>query len=141
MAQVKEYKLIDKTIFGDINYENIIVQLDSSSPGIHLLDSVFKPTKGKYAVYRFLAKYKGLSILTDKRETFHDVLILKTDDKNRVIEGLQYTLEWIEAPLEYDLYKCLCKSIYLKDRMLISKFNFVSMNNNRLKQNAIVKLK
>jgi len=97
--------------------------LDTTRPGLTLIDNVFKPTKGKFTVYRFLATYQGLSF-TNKQKEFHDILIVKVGSKNKIILAYQYTLEWAESPLETDLYESTCKNTYLTDNLSIDKFIF-----------------
>ena len=121
-SQTKEYKLLDKTTSSDIS-SRLVAMLDTTRPGLTLLDNVFKPIKGKFTVYRFLATYQGLSF-TDKQKEFHDILIVKTDSKNKIIIAYQYTLEWAEPPFETDLYVSACKDAYLTDNLSIDKFIF-----------------
>jgi hypothetical protein len=88
-----------------------------------LLKNVFNPIKGKYLVYRFIAKFKGESF-TGKIKDFQDILIVKTDKNNQIIEAYQYTLEWTDLP-DADLYKSSCHGLYLKDKLNISDFKLV----------------
>jgi hypothetical protein len=120
-SQTKKYFPYDKTYSADIN-KNIILLLDSMTPGMTLLNNVFKPIKGKYIVHRFIAKFIGMSF-TNKQKEFHDLLIVKTDNKNEIIEAYQYTLEWADSP-DVDLYKSSCHKLYLTDNMSISDFKF-----------------
>src|SRR5438045_6718320 len=104
---VKEYKFLDKTFNADINHKSLFA-LDTLSPGMSLLEKIFKPAKGNFIVYRFLATFKGISF-TEEEKDFHDLLIVKTDSSNKILDAYQYTLEWAEPPLEYDLYRGHCK--------------------------------
>src|SRR5688572_21901127 len=121
-SQVKEYNLLDKTISADIK-SSLRSELDTTGLGISLIDNVFKPVKGESTVYRFIATYLGLSFTNEQKE-FHDILVVKTDSKNKVIIAYQYTLEWAERPSETDLYVSNCKDIYLTDNLPIDKFMF-----------------
>src|SRR5450631_2539829 len=118
-SQSKKYLLYDKIVSADIN-KNIILMLYRISPGISLLNKVFEPIKGKYTVYRFIAKYIGMSF-TDQQKEFHDLIIVKTDSKSEIIEAYQYTLEWADSP-DVDLYTSSCRKLYLTDSMNISNF-------------------
>jgi hypothetical protein len=119
VSQVKEYKLIDKTPSANINY-NSIKAVDSLTPGIKLLDQAFKPVKGRYVVYRFLATYKDPSLKNDQSE-LHDILVIKTERDNKVVDGYQYTLETAKQQASTDLYKSNCKNIFLTDSLRIDK--------------------
>ena len=125
-SQVKEYKLLDKTFDADINV-TAFTALDTLSPGMALVNKVFKPVKGNFTVYRFLATFKGKSF-TGKEKDFHDILIVKTNTKNDIIVAYQYTLEWAEEPTIYDLFKSNCKNVVLINNMSIDKFNFTRIH-------------
>ena len=142
-SQTKEYKLLDKTYSSDIN-SRLIAMLDTARPGIALINNVFQPVKGKFTVYRFLAIFQGLSFTNTEKE-FHDIIIVKTDAKNKIISAYQYTLEWAEPPMETDLYISTCKDSYLADNMVIDKFMFerpwhYDERDRKLKDSAYIKL-
>jgi len=142
--QTKEYKFLDKTLNADIDYKAFYV-LDTLSPGMSLLERAFRPIKGDFIVYRFLAIFKGVSFTEEEKE-FHDILIVKTDSNNKIIHGYQYTLEWAEPPLEYDLFKSHCKNTYLKDSMnikelVLKRIDWSDKNDIIFKEDGIIKLK
>jgi|GEM_PF-2164050 len=120
-CQTKKYVLYDKMDSADIK-SHILQRLDTTFPGKGVLNGIFKPTKGKYTVYRFVAKYVGSSF-TGKLEEFNDLLIVKTDRNRKIIDAFQYTLEWTDNP-DIDLYRSKCRGIYLTDKMNISEFKF-----------------
>ena len=141
--QTKEYKLLDKTDSANIN-GRLIAMLDTAKPGMTLVNNVFKAVKGKFTVYRFLATFQGISF-TNKQKEFHDILIVKTDAKNKIISAYKYTLEWAELPSETDLYQSACKNIYLIDNTSIDKFMFerswyYNKQDRKLKDSAYIKL-
>jgi hypothetical protein len=125
-GQVKIYRLADKTNHADIDH-NKLLDLNRCSPGYSLFNKLFRPVTGKYTVYRFLATYKGMSHRTEKNESFHDVVILKTDISNHIIDAYQYTLEWSEMPLTYDLYKLTVNGLKLDNQLKIAAFKFKRM--------------
>ena len=143
-AQEKVYELYDKTPMADISYMKLDSLTTGSSRGLKLLENVFKPAKGSYTVYRFIATYKGESF-TGKEKEFHDLLIVKTDKSGKIIDALQYTLEWAEPPMDFDLYKAHCENVFLIDGMSIEKFKFsspwyVANSSQLLKDSGIVQL-
>jgi hypothetical protein len=121
LSQTKVYKMVDQTTSADINPNLYRILFESARP-VSLTTKPFMPVKGKFTVYRFIATYQGLSF-TNKEKEFHDILIVKTDRKNKIIVSYQYTLEWTDSP-EADLFKSTCKDTYLTDKMLIEKFRF-----------------
>lgn len=143
-SQDKVYELYDKTPMADISYMKLD-SLNTTSPrGMKLLESVFKPAKGNYTVYRFIATFKGESVTGGEKE-FHDLLVVKTDKAGKILDALQYTLEWAEPPMEFDLYKARCENVYLVDGMSIEKFKFtipwyVSNDSQPLKDKGTVQL-
>jgi len=139
--QTKEYKLTDKTIHADIDHRLYTILLTSYRPA-SLTTRPFKPVKGKFIVYRFIATYRGVSF-TQQQKEFHDILIVKTDNRNKIITAFQYTLEWADSP-EADLYRSTCKDVYMADNMCIEKFVFkrsadYDKENTSLDEHAILK--
>ena len=124
VAQAKEYKLLDKTPAADINFKAILLM--EARPGTTLLEKGFKPVKGRYTVYRFMAAYRGLSF-TNTSRTFHDVIIVRTGPGNEIVSAFQYTLEWAELPLISDLYQSTCTRTSLSNDMKVSDFKFVKI--------------
>lgn len=123
-AQEKVYKLLDSTESADINVRRLL-NLESYSPGLDMLNTAFKPTKGKYKIYRFLATYEGLSP-RDSIEVFHDVILIKVDKSGKILKAFQYTLEWAEPPFEYDLFVSKTKHLVFTNGMEVSSFGFQS---------------
>lgn len=84
--------------------------------------TAFEPVNGKYNYYQFIATIKGNSyndgsgnIIKD----FNDILIIKTNDENKIIDAYQYTLEWAETPFQYDVFKLTAKNLILLDTFKI----------------------
>ena len=127
-SQVKLYKLIDRTTGADIDQQKF-AQLNKLGSGYHLLNKVFKPSKGNYTVYRFVAEYKGFSHRTEKSEVFHDLLILKTDNSSTILDAYQYTLEWNEMPFTYDLFRFSANGLKLSNQLKIGAFKFKQTDN------------
>jgi len=141
LCQTKVYTLFDETYAADIR-KNLLIILDTTPPRYSLMDNVFKPTTGKYTVYRFLATYQGISY-TNKQKEFHDVLIVKTNNKNKVVDAYQYTLEWTDSPFA-DLYESTARGLYLNDSMPVEDFKFKRLwdtdkNDRPLKDSGVVR--
>lgn len=110
---------------------------------------IFEPVSGQFKYYQFLSTFvsqaynpDGPALLKD----FHDILIIKTDNDNKIIDAYHYTLEWAELPLQYDVFKSSAKDIYLTKNIDINQLKFIrtyswSDSNNELKENGIIKLK
>jgi len=120
-SQIKVYRLVDKSEQADIDRSKFN-QLNTLGAGYHLLNEVFKPVKGNYTVYRFIAKYKGHSHRTSKMEVFHDLIILKTNITGTILDAYQYTLEWGEVPLIYDLFTLTVNGLKLHNEFRDSCF-------------------
>ncbi len=126
---------IDENIKGAINTKNLM--------------PVFEPISGTFNYYQFLATFKGKAYNGGEATTikdFHDILIIKTDQNNKIIDAYQYTLEWAEPPLQYDLYRSSAKNILLADNLNIKQLKFKRTYNWSekdiiLKENGIIKLK
>jgi hypothetical protein len=111
--------------------------------------TAFEPINGKYNYYQFIATFKGSSyndgsgsIIKD----FNDILIIKTNDENQIIDAYQYTLEWAEPPFQYDVFRSSVKNIKLTNNLDIEKIKLLRTNNwseenNEHKDGGIIKLK
>ena len=69
--------------------------------------------------YRILTKEEERRF--NQKETFHDILIVKTNSQNIILDAFQYTLEWAEPPMSYDLYRSNIKNQKLTNRLSIRK--------------------
>ncbi len=123
--ETKIYKLKKKTINSDFDYlklEDIDGNIKDTL-NLKSLMPIFEPINGQFTFYQFLATFKGEAYNGDGPtliKDFHDILIIKTDNKNKVIDAYQYTLEWAEPPLQFDLYKSDCVNLILKTDLDIS---------------------
>jgi hypothetical protein len=100
-------------------------------------------------ITNFIATFKGegynfgdAPIVKD----FHDILIIKTDNENNILDCYHYTIEWAEIPLQYDVFKGSTKNVKLTDSLEISKLKLLrtyswSENNKELRDNGIIRLK
>jgi len=147
-GQEKVYKLISKNENSDINYKAFRNFDDFEIYKNDGLKKAFKPIKGDYSVYFFIAEFKGDSF-DGTRKTFHDYLILKVDPKSElIVDGFQYTLEWAEPPAISDLYKVTKKNQKLTNetelnllKMELVEQEYINEWRKELKDNGILKLK
>jgi hypothetical protein len=110
--------------------------------------AAFEPVAGRHKYYRFIATYTGEAYNADGpplKKTFHDILIVKTDPDNTIIDAYQYTLEWAEPPLKHDLFGNPAQHITLSDAMDISVLKLTRIHQmgepEALEENGIVRLK
>lgn len=82
---------------------------------------LFKPIKGKYKVIFFVAADYGISHSDEKEHIFHELLILKVDQNNEILDGLQYVLEWAEVPFAYRLCRIAKSDIKLRKELQVSQ--------------------
>ena len=99
------YQLLDIHKMSDFNYQGIDSLDHSSKAGIWLLDHVFNVVDGDYTVYRFINHDRG--VLFDDSDTMdiYNLIILKTDENNLIIDGFHYSLTNPEMPLTCKLYR------------------------------------
>ena len=83
--------------------------------------NLFQPVKGKYKVIFFVGADYGLSAIDDKEHIFHELLILKVNKNNEIIDGLQYVLEWAEVPTAYRLCRIQKSGIKLQKELQVSQ--------------------
>ena len=149
LKETKIYKLKEQTINSDFDNSklNNIDDNIKDTLTIKNLMPIFEPVAGHYKYYQFISTFKGLACCDgDGLKIFHDILIIKTDDLNKIIGAYQYTLEWAEPPLQYDLYKSSEKGLTLDNNIDISKLKFIRTDywndKDRLfKEGGIIKLR
>ena len=109
------------------------------------LDSLEKLDKDKVDEKRYSILTKEELKQMNKLETSHDILIIKTNLKNEIIDAYQYTLEWAEPQLSYDLFRSTNKNQKLTNGLSIEKLKFYSTQIDRkkepLEEKGIVRLK
>lgn len=148
--ETKVYALKKQTENSDFNYSKLNnidahVTDERTEKDIMLL---FEPKSGRYRYYQFLSTYVGEAYNVDGPslfKDFHDVLIIKTDHENKILDAYHYTLEWAEPPLQYDVLKSSAKNIYLTNNMDISRLKLTrtlafGSSREELKENGIIKL-
>ena len=108
-------------------YKRRSVEWNDSSKVLEL----FKPVKGNHKVIFFVASVHGLSAIDDKEHIFHELLILKIDKNNEIVDGLQYVLEWAEVPFAYKLCRIENSGIKLKKELQVSKIGCKNFESER----------
>ena len=151
LNETKIYTLKKQTENSDFNYSKLD-DIDSSKMdtlNVRNLMTIFEPVYGQYKYYQFLSTFVGEAYNADGQtlfEDFHDILIIKTDSENKIIDAYQYTLEWAEPPLKYDVFKSSIINIPLTNNMDINLLKFIRTyswndDNKELNENGIIKLK
>ncbi|MBK7221326.1 MAG: hypothetical protein IPH94_08360 [Saprospiraceae bacterium] len=151
LNETKIYILKKQTENSDFNYSKLddIDGNKMDTLNVRNLMPVFEPRSGQYKYYQFLSTSVGEAYNADGPplfKDFHDILIIKTDNENKIIDAYHYTLEWAELPLQYDVFKSSAKNISLTNYMDINQLKFKrtyswSDDNIELKEDGIIKLK
>lgn len=141
----KKYILKNKSINSDFDYsklDNIDQQNKTES---------FEPIDGNFTYYKFIATFVGYAYVApgdsgDHNKIFHDIVIIKTNDRNEVLDAYQYTLEWAELPFQYDVFKSKTENLILVDNLDIKllKLNRTESWDEKdklSKESGIIKLK
>lgn len=142
----KNYLVVDSSYNSDFNYKmlNAMDSLIEASRKWPDADRFFLPVPGKYKYYRFNARFKGVSYDNSIKD-FNDVLIIKTDSVNTIIDAYQYTLEWAEYPFTTDLYRISNNAVRLVDKLNVDSLRMGKItdyeNGKLLKDNGIIFLK
>lgn len=91
--------------FPDSTLKDLDQHLIDASP-VHDVTTVFDPIEGTFNYYQFTAAYRGEGYnVLGPEENFYDILIVKTDKANKIVDAYQHTLNWAEPPLQADLYR------------------------------------
>ena len=147
-GQTKSYIFISKTQNADLNFLQLD-NIDSFRKDSTSLRKIFEPTSGKYIVYQFIATYRGEAYNAEGPKLFkkfHDILVIQTDNTNKIIDAYQYTLEWREYPFQGDLYQNTEKGLILTDNFQLDNLKLTSKdrlgkNDKVLNDNGIIRLK
>lgn len=123
---LKEYKLFDKYQCADIDYD-MIDSLGTVGAGINVLNDIFKVRNGNYNVYRFLNFDKGILYDEGPISDIINLVIIKTDNRNIIIDGYYYSLTNPEMPNLCHLYR-LVNTPKLKVRLNLRKLVFKRIN-------------
>jgi hypothetical protein len=122
LGKLKIYKLKKQTKFSEFNYRKLadIDENIGDTLNLRSLMPIFEPSNGHYNYYQFIATFKGEAYNGGEPTTiedFHDILIIKTNDSNKIIDAFQYTLEWAEPPIQFDLFKSAKNGFELTDNL------------------------
>ncbi|MBU0686846.1 MAG: hypothetical protein KKB81_03220 [Candidatus Margulisbacteria bacterium] len=140
----KTYVVTEIIKGADFDYE-MIKNIDSIPPP-YPPDSSYqigdiKTKEGNFVVYKLISKYRGRSKFSSRPVPLHDLLVLKVDDDEKIIDAFHYTLEWTDSP-SLDLYKLNNSNAYLKNGMDIAGLDLINVNDGKkLEENAILDLK
>ncbi len=127
----KTYVLVANKINTDFNYE-LLDDFEENFSGLikqnNSRELIFNPINGKYHYYKFVATYKARSISSDSNpakpeQTFHNILIIKTDDYQKIVDGYHFVLEWSEKPLSYPLFRVNSTGLTLQDGLSLKPLN------------------
>lgn len=117
-SQEKEYKLIARNENADFNY--MALRCIDTISTYDERRKIFNPVKGRYTVYVFMSTYNGLSYNNEEKK-FHDILIVKTTIRNKILDAYHYTLEWAEPPYSNDLYRASVMRFKLIDQFSVNR--------------------
>jgi hypothetical protein len=145
LNETQKYILKKKSINSDFDYTKLD-NIDNYKKA-----ESFEPVNGKYTYYQFIATFKGQAYVApgdsgERIKTFHDILIIKTNENNEVVDAYQFTLEWAERPFQYDVYKSKTENLVLADNLDIkllklSRTEYWNDNDKLFKGSGIIKLK
>ena len=145
LNETQKYILKKKSIKSDFDYS----KLDNIDN--YAISESFEPVSGEFTYYQFISTYKGHAYVApgnsgERFKTFHDILIIKTDQNNKVVDAYQFTMEWAEMPFQYDVYKSKTENIILADNLDIKSLNlnrteYWNDRDKLFKESGIIKLK
>ncbi|MDR0262538.1 MAG: hypothetical protein LBJ04_04865 [Sphingobacterium sp.] len=134
----KTYVLVANKINTDFNYK-MLDDFEDTFLGLikenNSRELVFNPINGKYHYYKFVATYKARGISPDNdpakpEQTFHNILIIKTDDQQKIVDGYHFVLEWSEKPLSYPLFRVKATDLTLQEGLALKQLNLKRVMDN-----------
>ena len=145
LNETQEYILKKKSINSDFDYSKL-----NNIDNYNKAES-FEPINGKYTYFQFVSTFKGQAYFApgdsgDRNKIFHDILIIKTNESDEVVDAYQFTLEWAEKPFQYDVYKSNAEKLILKDNLDINllhlyRTEYWNDKDKLFKGNGVIKLK
>jgi hypothetical protein len=133
----------------DFNYAKLdsIDAIEIDMYNVKNVMTIFEPVSGQYKYFQFISTFIGQAYSYDEpplNKKFHDILIIKTDKNKNIIDAYQYTLEWVEPPFQYDMFKSTVNGITLTNNMDIAQLKFMrtyglSEDDRELKESGIIK--
>ena len=118
------FKLIEKKENSDINYLTI-KNINSLAHGYKPMLESFKPIKGEFTTYIFIKEFDEISKYNGNQK-FHDLIILKTNTENVILDGFYYRLEWVEVPSQSMIFRVFAENIELKNSLEVLELNFLN---------------
>lgn len=116
------FYLLDKTEYSDFNVEKIKM-INSEPKGRVMLDSVFNVVKGNYRVYRFSTYDSGVLFDESGIRQLNEIIILKVNKKNKIVDGYKYFLQNPVMPSTCNLYR-ITRKIRARPIIKIQNFKF-----------------
>lgn len=132
------YILKKKAINADFDTTRLL-KIDSIKKSSLTIKNIFEPINGVYNYYQFLSTHLGRKLvfpgenLKDSLMIGHDILIIKTDKENKIIDAFQYTLEWGEYPLQSDLFRSKINGLEIQNQLKLEQFKFASTGSSLFK--------
>ncbi len=120
LGQRNSFKLVSEKKNSDFNYE----KLKSEISPLCGLDSTFNVVSGCFTTYLFMEENFGRNYGDSTISKYYNVLILKTNNSNKIVDGYLYTLGWAEFPSNCVLFKLLKTNVKLKNELLLSTLKF-----------------
>ncbi|MCU0641341.1 MAG: hypothetical protein MUC35_04555 [Candidatus Margulisbacteria bacterium] len=120
---LKTYKFVDSVQNADFDYlmlRNIDKIPTPYPPGGTYQLGDLPITGGQYTLYKFRTEYQGESSEAGKHR-FHDILVVKVDNRGKVADAYHYTLEWADNP-SLDLYRAGQAGFTLENGVTIDRF-------------------
>lgn len=118
------FKLVAKKKNSEINYLTI-KNINSLDHGYESMIDNFKPIRGEFTTYIFIKEFNGANP-NNSNQNFHDLIILKTNKKNIILDGFYYRLEWAEIPSQSMVFRVFAENIELKPNLTVSDLNLLN---------------
>ncbi len=119
------FRLIEKVEHSDINYLTT-KNINSIEHSYEVMLQNFKPIKGQFTTYVFIKEFYGISKFDEKESKFHDLIILKTDSNNIILDGYYYRLEWADVPSQYMIFRVFAENLILQNHLRVSDLKMLN---------------
>lgn len=130
IAYSQDYQLVSVKKRADINYLTI-KNINSFSAVYNDIFEAFKPIKGTFTVYTFIKEFEGTSKQYFESENpdtlikLHNILIIKTNEKDEILDAFHYLMENCERPGQSNLFRTFVTEKNITDIKTLTDLEFM----------------
>lgn len=122
-----DFYLVKKVENADINYLTVKNE-NFLEGGLAARWRDWQPVKGQFRVYLFIREFEGgwFDPEIDTTLTLHDVIVLKTDKYDTILDGFFFRMEWSEVPSQSFTFRSFATGKVLTDKFPVDSLELLN---------------